>query len=174
MRGVPLVFLPLLAIDRMPASRTRQACSQPAEQQQSHTWLCVLEREVLVLKLCAIDGLAASPCAVREVAALRAEPKSRVQLSTQGSHTSFRSSFDAYLQHKSGNHAVEAAMLVSKLLASLPFALLSRAERPEVLRRCTAQSQSLSGRAACCSRLHSLLGTVLPKRPITILPAHVV
>mmetsp|Transcript_37546 Transcript_37546/g.97103 ORF Transcript_37546/g.97103 Transcript_37546/m.97103 type:complete len:224 (-) Transcript_37546:24-695(-) len=67
----------------------------------------VLQREVLVGKLCAIDRLAAGAVASREVSSLA---------------------------HEVGDHAVEGAALEVERLAGLSSALLARAERPEVLR----------------------------------------
>merc|ERR1740138_783017 len=68
----------------------------------------VLELEVLVLELFAVDGFAASAGAVGEVAAL---------------------------EHELRDDAVELGALVGKRLAGLAHALLARAERSEVLNR---------------------------------------
>ena len=66
----------------------------------------LLNLEVLVLELGAVDGLAAGAVAVGEVAAL---------------------------EHELRDHAVERAALVRELLARLAHALLAGAKRTEVL-----------------------------------------
>ena len=81
----PLVLAPAFAIDKIPA--TEQTCSKRSPSKEIYTYLCqqpkilsrgslctwasVLEFEVLVSKLLAVNGLASSTVSTSEVATLR-------------------------------------------------------------------------------------------------------
>ena len=123
------------------------------------------ERKVLVREFRAVNRLAAGPCPLREVAAL---------------------------QHEVGDDAVEDGALVGQVLAGLADALLAcegkkkmerrrgwLSERGERTARCARAQAGLADRAPPsfhhspvhrARKFSTVLGTVLPYRPMTMRP----
>lgn len=98
----PLVSGPAFAIDKNPTPRKQKSISSLKSEGMKHlqvfTWSCVLELEVLVSKVCAIDRLS-SPSI------------------TKGEVTS--------LNHEAGNDPVECAPLVVKGLPTFTHTFLT-------------------------------------------------
>ena len=80
----------------------------PCIRHREQEWAVVLQLEVLVFELLAIDGLSTGPVACREVSTL---------------------------DHEAFDNTMEARTLVAQFVAGIAFSFLARAKSAEVLRR---------------------------------------